>query len=118
MGCASLAAERITDEEIQELQRIIAQDNFYDMDIQLHRQIVEITKNPIIRRIYSSIEKLGEMSRKRTAQLPGVREQSRRDHEKIVNAIISRNPDAARDAMLKHLAFVEEQLKQDIQINE
>ncbi len=114
VGCASLAAERISDEEIQELEKIIQQDNFYDMDIQLHRKIVEITKNPIIRRVYSSIEKLGEMSRKRTAQLPGVRDQSRKDHEKIVEAIIARDPNAARDAMMQHLTFVEEQLKINI----
>lgn len=116
VGCASMAAERITDEEILKLNEIIKKDNFYDMDVELHQQIVEITKNPIIKRIYASIAKLGQMSRMRTANLPGVREQSQKDHALIVKAITSRNSEAARMAMLKHLSFVEEKLREDIAV--
>jgi GntR family transcriptional repressor for pyruvate dehydrogenase complex len=114
VGIASLAAERITDDEIEKLTALAEQDAYQDMDVELHRQIVEITKNPIIRRIYSSIEKLGQMSRQRTNNIPGVRAQSQKDHVFIVKAITSRNPEEARDAMLKHLSFVEEKLREDI----
>jgi GntR family transcriptional regulator, transcriptional repressor for pyruvate dehydrogenase complex len=114
VNCAGLAAERIEKEEIQRLEEIIEMDSIRDMDLDIHRQIVEISKNPILKRVYLSIEQLSQASRQRTSSIPGVREQAQKDHPEIVQAIIERDPEAAREAMLKHLMFVEVKLRKDI----
>jgi GntR family transcriptional regulator, transcriptional repressor for pyruvate dehydrogenase complex len=114
VNCAGMAAERIEDEEIQKLVQLLEEDTLRDADIDIHREIVEITKNPIIKRIYKSIEQLSQMSRERTGNISGVREQAKKDHPEIIQTIISRDPKAAQEAMLKHLAFIEIKLREDI----
>ncbi len=118
VACAGLAAERIQDDEIQSLEALLQQDQTENIDAQLHRQIVEITKNPILKRVYTSIEKLGEISRRLTEGIPGVYEQSLKDHAIVVQTIISRDPKTSQEAMLKHLTFMEAKLRQNIASNE
>ena len=100
--------------EIHVLEKLLEDDSHRDADVDIHRQIVKITKSPIIQRIYRSIEQLSQMSRERTGNIPGVREQAKKDHPEIIQTIISHDPEAAREAMLKHLTFVEIKLKEDI----
>lgn len=112
--CAELAARRIKPEEIAKLQSILDLHTLRDIDIELHREIAELSKNPIIKRIYSSIERLSHISRSRTGSLPGVREQASVDHARIVKAIIAHDPEEAKNSMLAHLTFVESKLREDL----
>lgn len=118
VNCAGLAAQRITESEISEIKSLLTQDAQRDIDVDMHRMIVDIAKNPIIKRVYTSIEQLSRMSRERTGTLEGVREQARRDHPEIIQAIISKDKQAAENAMLRHLTFIETKLREDIEKTE
>lgn len=123
---AALAAQRITDEELKELETCLAksiesvedQEAFLQADLELHAKITEAARNPILSRIMASISQLGLVSRRRTVEIPGVRPQSLKDHQAIVAALKARNPEDAREAMLQHLSNVEERLKQLASIEE
>lgn len=112
--CAELAAKRIKPDEIIHLQKKLDLNSVRDIDTELHREIAELTKNPILIRIYASIDRLSLMSRNRTGSLPGVREQATIDHTRIVKAIIAHDPEEAKLAMMQHLTFVERKLKEDL----
>ena len=74
--------------------------------------ISDAARNPILSRIMDAFNQLGLASRRRTADLPGVIEQSVEDHRRIVGALKARDPDLARQMMLQHLDHVEQKLKQ------
>ena len=73
---------------------------FLHADIELHTIIAQIANNPILLRFMESIHQMGLVSRRRTARLEGVVEQSAADHRCIVEALKARDPFAAREAML------------------
>ncbi|MCL4264912.1 MAG: FadR family transcriptional regulator [Anaerolineae bacterium] len=126
VGIIELAAQRITDDEIVELEACLEEsiqsmhdaELFLLADLELHTQITRAARNPILNRLMESIHQLGLVSRRRTGHLPGVTEQSTADHQRIVAALASRDPVAARAAMLAHLENVEEKLKRLAEMNE
>jgi GntR family transcriptional repressor for pyruvate dehydrogenase complex len=121
-GIVSVAAQRITDEEVAELETCLAKSlesvedhqAFLQADLDLHERITEAARNPVLTRFMTVISQLGIASRKRTVEIPGVPEQVLVDHRAIVTALKARNSDAARQAMLQHLNNVEQQLKKVI----
>ncbi len=118
--CA-LAAQRITEEEIAQLEECLSRSRlglvdyeaYLQADLDLHEIIVLAARNPLLQRFMSSLRSLGRASRKRTAALPGVVEQTIQDHEHIIQALRIHQPEAAHQAMLVHLEHVEQHLKQD-----
>jgi len=58
-----------------------------------------------------SIGRLGLASRRRTTQLPGVVDQVLDDHRAIIQALKSRDPLAAREAMRRHLVAIQNRLE-------
>lgn len=70
---AALAAQRITEQEIEDLRALLTQDNF---DVILHQKIAECTKNPVLIRFVASIWTLSDMSRRRTSKIPGVKQKT------------------------------------------
>lgn len=119
-GIVMLAAERITDEEIADLEACVERsaENIHnaqailESDLELHETIAKVAKNEILEQFMVSIRQLGRVSRSRTVELKGVPEQSVQDHREIVQALKSRDPKAARRAMLRHLYNVETKLQQ------
>lgn len=119
-GIVEMAAERITDEELIQLeacvQRSIAlvddHQAFLEADVEMHELIAKAAKNSILAQFMASISQLGQVSRQRTVELPGVTRQSVQDHLAIVEALKLRDPAAARAAMLHHLRNVEQELAQ------
>ena len=103
---AYLAALRVTDAEIEELKTTAMQG--FQVDIVLHELIAKATMNPILLRFITSITYLGEMSRKQTSAVPGVKEAAHEQHLKLVEAIARRDGDLARELMKEHLDFVAE----------
>lgn len=120
VGIIELAAQRVTDEDISDLEANLQKslatvhdpEQFLLADVELHTLIARIARNPILLRFMESIHQLGLASRRRTGRLSGVPQQSIADHQRIVETLRARDPQAARDAMLSHLANVEEKLKQ------
>jgi GntR family transcriptional repressor for pyruvate dehydrogenase complex len=119
-ACAGLAAERISDEELVQFDRILehseaARDDpeeLLDRDVELHTAIVRATRNPLLIRIMSGVGALALAGRRRTMSLPGVADRSLADHARIVSALRRRSPETARAAMEAHLAHVEESFRE------
>ncbi|GIV77331.1 FadR family transcriptional regulator [Litorilinea aerophila] len=119
-GIVAMAAARITDEEIAQLEACLARsmekthepEAFVAADLELHETIARAAKNSILERFMASISQLGRVSRTRTVQLPGVIQRSVQDHQAIVQALKARDPEAARQAMLQHLLNVERELRE------
>jgi GntR family transcriptional regulator, transcriptional repressor for pyruvate dehydrogenase complex len=119
VGLIELAAQRISDEDIARLEQSVAlsaqssndPETFLQADLDLHMQIAQIARNPILARFMESIHQLGIASRRRTARLDGVTERSTADHRRIVAALKARDVAGARQAMLDHLANVEKKLR-------
>ncbi|HXV99003.1 MAG TPA: FadR/GntR family transcriptional regulator [Anaerolineae bacterium] len=126
VGIVALAAQRITAAEIQDLETCLekslkASDNpraFLEADLELHKRIVTAAQNPLLGRFMDSISQLGLVSRSRTTEIPGLIKQSAADHQAIVAALKAHDPEAAQQAMLRHLDNVEQKLKALIPENE
>jgi DNA-binding GntR family transcriptional regulator len=118
---AGRAAERVTAEEIQELEAI-AQSmreafarsellRYSDLNARLHRRIREISGH---RTTATIIERLGAQVIRhqfRLALQPGRPAVSLPQHERIIEAVVARNPEAAEAAMRAHLASVVQALR-------
>lgn len=120
-GICALAAQRITDEQLAQLDACVERsisdlndfDRYFQADIDLHEIITLAAQNPLLRRFMTSIHRLGHASRRRTAVLPGIIQQTRLDHMAIIQALRDHDPLAASQAMLIHLDHVEQRLKEE-----
>jgi GntR family transcriptional repressor for pyruvate dehydrogenase complex len=118
-GIAELAAQRITDLEIHELNKFQEEsinsvnnnEEFLKADLEIHDVICRASRNSILQRTMASLVKISIHSRRRTVQIGEVRSQTIIDHEKIIKSITARDSIAARQAMLDHLNHVEKGLK-------
>ena len=110
-GLAALAATRITDEEISRLRACVELDEdalsdpeqFAKLDAEFHWIICKAANNSFLERVATSVQVLGRASRGITSHLPGVLEQSLRDHKRIVTALAARDSEQAATAMKSHL---------------
>ena len=108
---AALAAERATDEELDHLSYLQScmesslgsREDFLQYDLEFHRYLLKISKNPILLRFAWSIEDLLREQIKRSV----VTHENLRDaydaHVQIVHELRSRNPRKAELALLNHL---------------
>jgi GntR family transcriptional repressor for pyruvate dehydrogenase complex len=119
---AALAAELVTERQIAELQRLI--DRIGDMrldeatrekaDRAFHVALVRVTDNDVL---VGMVEKLWDMRYQsalceyffRRARESGI-EPPVDEHQKVLDALKARDPEAARAAMREHLARVTENL--------
>jgi len=119
VGAVALAAKRVTAEHLAALHTLLHQAEnavddpaqFLQIDVQLHKKIVDIANNPILSRILDSISQLGLASRSRTTYIPGLLQRSVADHQAIVAALAAGEAEAASQAMLAHLNNVEQSYK-------
>jgi GntR family transcriptional repressor for pyruvate dehydrogenase complex len=118
-GLCSLAAQRISDEELAQLETCVAHsaagpqdpEAYFQADIDLHTIITVAAHNPVLHRFMASIHRLSQASRRRTVVLPGVMQQTYQDHQAIVQALTAHDPTAAYQAMLTHLTHIEQRLR-------
>ena len=111
---AALAATRITDEYITAMREAMeimetALDNvdvFAEADLDFHLALAEATQNPIIPVLVDSIIDLLREQRKRIGLVNGGLQRGQSHHKKILEAVIRRDPQAARQAMQDHLEQV------------
>jgi GntR family transcriptional repressor for pyruvate dehydrogenase complex len=71
-----------------------------------HEAIIDACDNPFLQSIAGSLYLLGKKSRGITSRIPAVLEASLADHRAILAGLLARNPDAAADAMRRHLSRV------------
>lgn len=77
-------------------------------DQAFHLQLVRCSKNPVALHLMENLLDLLADSRKQSLKIPGRALKSWQDHWRIAEAIARRDPDRAREAMVTHLADVEE----------
>ncbi|MBN1534796.1 MAG: FadR family transcriptional regulator [Spirochaetes bacterium] len=119
---AEMAATNITDEELQRMEESVSRsaglindpEAFLEADMELHEMILRASGNRVLPVFMRSINKISVMSRRRTGDFPEVRRQTARDHKMIVQALRTRDPEKARQAMLVHLRNVEKKMNEII----
>lgn len=109
---AYLAAQNITEEELEELQSFSdlpdtdTSEEHVERDTAFHLIIARATHNPVLLIVLSSVSEMLRESRRRTFAVPDELYKARDWHHVIYQAIASRDSAAARQAMLTHLEQV------------
>lgn len=113
---AARAAEHTTPTDHGELQQIIAdmqrsvgEDNGRDysaLNALLHRRLREMSGHVIAARLVENLRNRAAHHQYRLALMPGRPEESLVQHRAIVDAVVAGNPEAAANAMAKHLQSV------------
>ena len=112
---AQIAAENATTEEIEELEKILGQQQAelgsdgseVRTDSAFHHLLARMAKNRILERLMLALVDLLGQTRDEYLLSEERKRGSAKGHQKILDAIKARNGGAARQAMLKHLADVE-----------
>jgi GntR family transcriptional regulator, transcriptional repressor for pyruvate dehydrogenase complex len=115
----AMAAARITDQELAEVERhLLAMeatddpDELLTADMAFHRSVVAAAGNPTLAAIVEGLSSRTFRARLgRGRQEPGVFAQVRRDHARIHRALAARDPEAARAAASVHILEVEDWLR-------
>jgi len=121
IGAARLAAQRITDDQVNALQQLADEaehvisrpSRYLWFDFEIHTMIIDATDNPIYISLYQSIIDLSIESRKHTARLLTTRQKAHEDHLAIIAALRQHDAEAAVSAMRDHLESVERALGGD-----
>jgi len=108
---ASLAAERATDEELIEIEKIVHQmeensqhgEDFADLDVQFHRSIAQAARNPILFQTMEGVSDLFLDSRRAILLDPDALVRALRYHILLAEALKLRNPPQARLLMQGHM---------------
>ncbi len=111
---AALAATRISDEHIALMREAVETmdtalddvNTFVEADLDFHLALAEATQNPIIPILVDSIIDLLRKQRKRIGLVSGGLRRGQFHHKKILDAVIRRDSQAARQAMQDHLEQV------------
>jgi GntR family transcriptional repressor for pyruvate dehydrogenase complex len=115
----TLAAQQISAAEIAELESCLAEmmtaadgsESREQLDRKFHRLIALASGNPFLARFVRVVNRLGIQYRCQTDKLPGATAQTVRDHQAIIAALESHDPEAARQCMLQHLEHAEQNLR-------
>jgi GntR family transcriptional repressor for pyruvate dehydrogenase complex len=75
-------------------------------DVEFHELIGTAASNAFLDRVSRALYSLAIDQRRKASQTPGVLDQSARDHDAIVKAIVSRDPVAAEAAMIAHVEHI------------
>ncbi|WP_112324286.1 GntR family transcriptional regulator [Oceanibium sediminis] len=110
---AELAAERITEEELQSLEDLHAQmtesykasdlASYFDLNLRIHNLVVDAAKNPDLTRVRTSLSFHVERARFLSVATASHRQKSMEDHEGLMLALRNRDAVAARDIWQEHL---------------
>ncbi len=111
IAIAGYAAERATDEELAELEKLTEQmqtgsaslEEHSQMDVEFHRAVARMTHNELYLIMLDSIGPVLLEIRRATFDLPDDRRRAYQAHRRIFEAIAARDPAAAREAMTQHL---------------
>jgi GntR family transcriptional repressor for pyruvate dehydrogenase complex len=114
VGAAGLAAERATPEQLAALSEEVASlfasmqepQRFLVHDINFHRTLAAASGNPIVASLVEMVSALYYERRRQTAERASERDlrDAAEMHRRIYQAVRSREPEAARQAMHEHLA--------------
>lgn len=124
LSIVKLAAERCSDEEINELEMILRKlknstiEDFVELDISFHLKVAQMSKNTVFIGILSSIQSLLRTWIKLVIEDVGETQFSYNDHYNVYQAISKRDPDACVEAMNNHLQDATKRLMQVVEQKE
>jgi GntR family transcriptional repressor for pyruvate dehydrogenase complex len=111
---AAFAAERRTDEDVLAIAETIdamaegldSAERYIDADLQFHLAIARASRNRIALHMMHAIREILRRSLLTLYAVPGGPEGSVAHHRLILEAIVARDPDGARERMREHLRLV------------
>jgi GntR family transcriptional repressor for pyruvate dehydrogenase complex len=119
--CASYAALRATDEDIQQMEVALnAFDNATSLvpkaqaDIAFHSLLARSTQNPVLQIMFGSITSLAFETMLRSLSDPDIFKLGAPLHHTILKAVKKKDSAAALKAMSKHLHIAEDSYKSDL----
>ncbi len=118
---ARRAASRATPTDIRELRQVVLEMRqrvekkdaigYSDLNARFHQRIWAAADHATASRLVGSLKSQSIRLQYQTILRPGRTDRSLREHEAIFNALKAHDPDGAEEAMLAHLAEVQETLK-------
>jgi DNA-binding GntR family transcriptional regulator len=122
---AELASERITDEELERLERYLVQitediekgdlNKVVETDTEFHTQLYKASRNDWLLQIINNLREQIQRFRTTSLSLPGRMKIAVDEHRQIVEAISSRNGKLARKLAQEHIEKAENSLMSMIQ---
>ncbi len=117
---AGLAAERITDEELEELERILVKkaeiieandlDRLVEIDIRFHEGLYQASRNAKLVQIINNLSEQIHRFRSTSLASPGRMKEALEEHRKIVEAISERNITLAQSLAQEHIENAENRM--------
>lgn len=111
---AALAAQRRTDEDVLAIAETVdamaaslqSADSYIDADLQFHIAVARASRNRIALHMMHAIREILRRSLLSLFQVPGGPERSVAHHRAILEAIVARDAERARERMREHLQLV------------
>ncbi len=110
VSAAGLAGERVSDEDLEALQRAARRhseasgiEQLIDTDEEFHAALVHAAGNALLERLYSMLVPGLREFRRMSLAIPASAARSAHTHDGIVEAIVARDPFRSRKATLEHL---------------
>jgi GntR family transcriptional repressor for pyruvate dehydrogenase complex len=107
---AGLAAERATDEDLERVVEAVREldtaptgEAYAQADASFHLVLADLTHNEVFRILLESVGEIMLELRRQVAYEPKARHRVNVDHKRIAEAVIRRDPEAARGEMESHL---------------
>lgn len=124
---ARLAAKRITPVQIDALRENVLDmeqsvgarnlEMFAEKDLVFHLMLAEISANNILRRILTALREMMTKFFEDFSHTPGIAERSVRYHQKILQAILHKDPEEAERAMQEHILDIIAVLREKYNMN-
>jgi DNA-binding FadR family transcriptional regulator len=122
-GLARIATQRATPIDVARLQERLEEqrasiadlDEFLHRDMAFHREIATISGNPIFPAIVEATFTWASLFYRSIVRAPGAERLTLSEHQRIVDAIAARDPDAAAQAMRDHLLRANEQYRTKVE---
>ena len=112
-----LAAERITDDELEDLERMMVEfddvvlredvEGLVELDIRFHSKIYEASRNVRLISILNNLREQTTRFRMTSMSVPGRMQNTMEEHRAIVEALGQRNPEEASRVTQYHLSKAE-----------
>ncbi|MGE5415307.1 MAG: GntR family transcriptional regulator [Acidobacteriota bacterium] len=124
---ASLAAERITEEELEELERILVRKaeiieandllQLVEIDTLFHENLYKASRNEKLVQIINNLREQIQRFRSTSLAYPGRMKEALDEHRKIVEAISERNISLAQHLAQEHIENAESSMLEAIRSN-
>lgn len=121
---AALAAERITDEELEEMERLLAGKanavanndipRLIEVDTEFHDLIYEASRNDRLTAIINNLREQIQRCRVTSLTVPGRMKESLQEHRMIVEAIQAKDAQLARQAAQEHIENAENNMMESL----